>query len=58
MRNVVTCEPAPARLPEEPRSATGKLDELTRAAGSPQRRLREDGGSGGAPVDGDQEDAL
>ena len=34
MRNVVTCDPAPARLHEEPRSATGKPDELTGAAGA------------------------
>jgi nucleotide-binding universal stress UspA family protein len=37
MRNVVPCEPAPARLPEAPRPATGNPDEPTRLAGTPRR---------------------
>ncbi|HEY5360431.1 MAG TPA: universal stress protein [Streptosporangiaceae bacterium] len=37
MRNVVTSERAPARLPEEPPPATGKGDERSRLAGTPRR---------------------
>jgi|SRR5450755_2026992 nucleotide-binding universal stress UspA family protein len=37
MTNVVTCEPAPTCLPQEPRPATGKRDERARVPGMPRR---------------------